>query len=71
MAYTDGYGTRFSDDKKSLIKFTSDISDFSVPYGTEEIATDAFYGNQTLKVLHLPSTIKRVQRGAFFNCKIT
>ena len=70
MAYTDGNGTQFSDDRKRLIKFTSDFSDYSIPSGTEEIAANAFKDKKSLKVLHLPSSIKKVEGGAFSNCSI-
>lgn len=70
MAYIDGYGTQFSDDKKRLIKFTAGLSDYSIPLGTEEIAIDAFRDNKFLKVIHMPSTIRLVKNGAFSNCKI-
>lgn len=65
MAYIDGFGTEFSEDKKKLIKFTSDIRDYSIPEGTEEIAVNAFKDNKTLKVLHLPSTIRLIESYAF------
>ena len=65
MAYIDEFGTEFSEDKKKLIKFTSDIRDYSIPEGTEEIAVNAFKDNKTLKVLHLPSTIRLIESYAF------
>ena len=70
MAYIDEYRTEFSEDRKKVLKFTSEISDYSIPEGTEEIATNAFKGNKTLKVLHLPSTIKFIREGALEECKI-
>ena len=70
MAFTDEYGTQFSDDRKRLIKFTSDSREYSIPNGTEEIAMNAFNGNQSLKILHLPATIKKIESGAFGKCKI-
>ena len=70
MDYTDEYGTLFSDDRKRLKKFTSDSREYSVPYGTEEIAINAFKGNQSLKILHLPVTIKKIESGAFEKSKI-
>lgn len=70
MAYTDEYGTQFSDDKKRLIKFTSEAKECFIPSGTEEIAANAFKDNKSLKVLHLPSTVKLVQHNAFYECNI-
>lgn len=70
MAYTDEYGTTFSDDRKRLIKFNSSWNDYSIPEGTEEIAANAFNGNQTIKTLYLPTSIKLIEKGAFEKCKI-
>ncbi len=70
MAYTDEYGTTFTDDKKRLIKFSSVTKEYSIPSGTEEIASSAFEGNQTLKVLHIPSTVRLVQDSAFYHSRI-
>ena len=70
MAYTDEYGTTFSDDRKRLIKFNSSWNDYSIPEGTEVIAVNAFKGNQTIKILHLPSSIKLIESGALEKCKI-
>ena len=70
MAYTDEYGTTFSDDRKRLIKFNSSWNDYSVPDGTEVIAVNAFKGNQTIRTLYLPSSIKLIESGALEKCKI-
>lgn len=70
MAYEDRFGTLFSDDKKRLVRYTSELSDYTIPEGTEIIAANAFKDNLNLKVIHLPSTIKLVEYGAFSNCKI-
>ena len=70
MAYTDEYGTEFSEDRRRLIKFNSSWNDFSIPEGTEEIAANAFKGKGSLKRIYLPSSIKKIERGAFDKCKI-
>ena len=36
MAYIDEYRTEFSEDRKKVLKFTSEISDYSIPEGTED-----------------------------------
>ncbi len=70
MAYTDEYGTTFSDDRKRIIKFNSSWSEYSIPDGTEVIAVNAFKGNQSIKVLHLPSSVRLIESGALEKCKI-
>lgn len=75
MAYTDEYGVKYSDDKKKLIKFeanlfSEDMTEYSVLEGTEVIGTNAFMGYKTLKVIHLPYSIRQVESKAFSDCKI-
>lgn len=80
MAYTDEYGVQYSDDKKKLIKFepvkfepnlfSDEMTEYSVLEGTEVIGTRAFKGNKTLKVIHLPYSIRLVESEAFSDCKI-
>lgn len=70
MAYTVTYETLYSDDRKRLIKFSAEISSYSIPDGVEEISINAFKGNKTLKVLYMPSTIKLIADGAFSDCDL-
>lgn len=75
MAFKDEYGIKYSDDKRKLIEFESNLfsanlTEYSVLSGTEVIGAKAFKGNKSLRVIHLPSSIRLVESEAFSNCKI-
>lgn len=75
MAYTDEYRVQYSDDKRKLIKFdanlfSNDMVEYFVYDGTEVIGATAFKGNNSLRVIHLPDSIRLVENEAFSGCKI-
>ena len=52
-----------------LVKGTNEnITSLKVPEGVEIIANSAFSGFQSLKTVSLPSTLKRIEIGAFEGC---
>ena len=48
------------------------FTDYSIPYGVEEICEDGFYGCQELESVHIPNTVKSIRgkdvRDAFVDC---
>lgn len=60
----------FSHDGRTLIYYpqTSEASEYTVPEGVEAIGSRAFIRINGLKSVHLPDSLKRIERMAFVTC---
>ena len=47
---------------------TIDCTEYAVPYGTEIIGEEAFWGCYKLEQVSIPDTIRRIEKGAFCGC---
>lgn len=52
-----------------LIEYTGSDSTIQIPEGVLAIANDAFAFNTTIISAHMPSTLKSIGDGAFYNCE--
>lgn len=66
--YIDEYGVTYSSDRKKILRIPKEIVSYDVPYGTEVIGNSAAHSNCKLKSIHLPSSIKTIERVAFCFC---
>lgn len=65
---TDEYGVKYSDNYKLLFEGKEDIESYCVNPTTEIIGIGAFHYSE-LKRIELPSSLLRIDRGAFEGCK--
>ncbi len=66
--WSDGYAI-FSKDRKVLFRFLSYVTkEYTIPAGTEVIATYAFAKCENLEKLTLPESINRIEKYAFCEC---
>lgn len=63
-------GVLFSKDGKTLIYYLPTRTDtsYTVPEGTEEIASGAFNSNKALQSVTIPASVKLIDRSAFQSC---
>lgn len=67
--YTSVDGILFSKDKTRLLAFADGHGvEYAVPDGTQTIAVEAFRGATALTSVTWPSTVKAIDRYAFFDC---
>ena len=65
--YTAKGSVLYSKDGKTLIMAVGKTnSDFYIPEGVTAIADYAFAGSQTIKSVHMPSSMRTIGKGAFF-----
>ncbi len=69
--YSDNDGILFSKDKTKLIQYPAGIKEiiYSIPQFVEIIGREAFLGSQSLRTIEIPSNIKSIENGAFYNCR--
>ena len=60
---------RYSSDGTVLIRCSKHTTKYSIPYGVEEIAKNAFAGCTLLEKVSIPKTITRIGLGAFSGCE--
>lgn len=56
-------------DGGTLVSYTGNESDITIPIGISSIGKDAFSGNNTLKKVYIPDEVKSIDYAAFENCK--
>lgn len=69
--WMDEYGVVYSKDKKMVIKATKPLDKYSVLEGTTTIKQRAFSftpWQRSLKEIHLPNSIEKIEQGAFAFC---
>ena len=69
--WMDDFGVIYSLDKKTVIKTTKPLERYSVLEGTTTIKKRAFSftpWQRSLKEIHLPNSIERIEQGAFAFC---
>ena len=69
MNYTDQYGVEFTEDRKTLLKFSKEQTVYVIPDGTITIGTSAFKDCDKLTKLCIPVSLKTVESNAFSGCK--
>ena len=69
MNYTDIYGVEYSEDRKTLLKFSKEQTVYVIPEGTITIGTSAFKDCDKLSKLSIPVSLKTVESNAFTGCK--
>ena len=72
--WMDDYGVVYSKDKKMVIKATKPLERCSVLEGTTTIKERAFSFNpwqRSLKEIHLPNSIEKIEQGAFAFCEFS
>lgn len=62
---TEHEAAQYSEDGKSLIKYKGNAESYAVREGTENICEEAFSGNNTLKKIIIPKSIKCIDSTAF------
>lgn len=69
--YTSVDGVLYTKDMKKLILYPLKKAEavYTIPEGVERIASGAFYKNETLTEVNLPSTLKEIGDMAFFKCE--
>lgn len=67
--WIDEYGVSYSLDRKKLLRIPKHIVAYCVTEGTEIIGDSAAHSNDKLEWLSLPSTIKIIERVAFYGCR--
>lgn len=69
MAYFDAYRVEFSDDRKTLVKCSSNYKgSYIIPQGVVTIGHEAFKDCVGLTEISFPPTVQKVGREAFNNC---
>lgn len=58
-----------SNKKASSVQIPSSVTIDGVKYRVTSIADNAFKGNKTLKKITIPSTVTKIGKKAFYNCK--
>lgn len=69
--WMDDFGVVYNKDKKMVIKATKPLDKYAVLEGTTTIKQRAFSftpWQRSLKEIHLPNTIERIEQGAFAFC---
>ena len=72
--WMDDFGVIYSLDKKSVIRATKPLERYSVLEGTTTIKKRAFFfapWQRSLKEIHLPNSIERIEQGAFAFCEFS
>ncbi|MBQ6092008.1 MAG: leucine-rich repeat domain-containing protein [Lachnospiraceae bacterium] len=59
----------YSSDKKTLISAPAVSGDYKVAKGVETIGGGAFDSNMNITSVTLPSSVKKIEEGAFYECK--
>lgn len=59
---------QYSEDRKSLIKYEGNAETYAVREGTTTICKDAFSGNETLTMIHIPASVNSIHHDAFNGC---
>ncbi len=64
-------GVLYVDEGKTLMLYPSGLKNYTytVNEGTEVISSSAFYGNNYICVIELPSSVKSLGDNVFYNCK--
>ena len=65
---TDGYGVKYSTDKKFLVSAPSDIKEYTIEKGTKYITSNAFINCRELCSISLPDTLEVISNIAFLYC---
>ncbi len=63
-------GVLFNKDMTTLVAYTAGSKNkiYTIPDGITEIASAAFHSSQYLSSLYMPSTLKKINGRAFYNC---
>lgn len=56
-------------DGGTLVSYTGNESDITIPIGISDIGKDAFSNNNTLKKVYIPDEVTSIDYAAFENCK--
>ncbi len=67
-AWTDGYGVKYSWDKKRLLKAPGDLKEYTILNGTGVICDSAFEDCKSISTITIPLSVERIGNGAFFGC---
>lgn len=59
---------QYSEDRKSLFKYEGTAETYAVREGTTKICKEAFSGNETLTVIHIPASVNSIHHDAFNGC---
>lgn len=59
---------QYSEDRKSLIKYEGNAETYAIREGTTTICKDAFSGNETLTMIHIPASVNSIHHDAFNGC---
>lgn len=68
-ADSDEPQAKYSRDKKTLIRVSSNVKTFIIPEGTRVIGCSAFAGCKDLVEVIIPNSVVRIEPGAFAGCK--
>ena len=68
-AWTDEYGTKYSADRKRLLKVPIGIEEYSIIEGTKIICYCAFWNCKSLTSVHIPDSVTSIGKGAFWGCE--
>lgn len=69
MNYTDLYGVEYSEDRRTLLRFSKEQTIYVIPEGTVSIGASAFKDCDKLTKLCMPVSLKTVGSNAFAGCK--
>lgn len=58
----------FRMDGNTLIKYTGDSANITIPNSVKEIATEAFADNEKLTSVTIPESVTKIENSAFLNC---
>ena len=66
--FVDEYGVTYSEDRKILLKGNGNLTEYTVPEGTEVIGEDSWGKMQALRKIVLPEGLVRIDPLAFSGC---
>ena len=64
----DSYGVIFNEVRRKLLKASTDLIQYSIPYGTEVIVDEAFCDCEKLHTVVIPDSVVYIGQYAFRNC---
>ena len=67
--WIDGYGVKYSIDKRRIIKVPKDIKDYCIIEGTKIICDHAFAGCLNMLSVVIPESVEVIGNNSFFGCK--
>jgi hypothetical protein len=68
-AWTDGYGVKYSSDRKRLLKAPNNLNKYLVKSGTIVICNKAFCQCKELQSVQFPNSVTTIGDFAFYNCE--